>query len=413
MISPDLRIRTACRLCDGPLHLGLQLTPTPPANELVTKEFVNSGQKQDVFPLDVMVCGECAHVQLSAVVNPERLFRQYPYRSGASKQFVDHLQAYADAVYERFEPTTVLEIGSNDGTMLRMFQKLGCKTLGIEPAENIAKIAQQAGIPTLSEFFPTKSIRHWSKFDLIVANHVFAHADDLRGMAAAVRDVLTPDGVFVFEVGYLVDVIEKRLFDVCYHEHVSMHHLWPLSRFFESVGMWLFDAERVDTQGGAIRCYVCLDHRGEGHGQLLSLLQDEYRYGFNASEGVHVALTWLGKEVQRRKEELRHYFWRVDSINAPYSSTVAAYGAPAKATTFLHQFGLGRETIDFVVDDSALKQGLYLPGKQIPILPTSALYERNPHYCLILAWNFADQIMRNNKEYKGKWIVPLPELRVV
>jgi SAM-dependent methyltransferase len=401
---PDFHLRTTCRLCDGPLRLGLSLTPTPLANELVTKEFVDSGKRQDVFPLDVMVCEKCGHVQLSGVVNPERLFRNYPYRSGASKQFVDHLQAYADDVYERFKPKRVLEIGSNDGTMLRMFHELGAELVcGVEPAKNIAAIANAAGIPTINAFFGRESARDFAAQDLVIANHVFAHADDLRGMATAVREVLKPDGVFVFEVGYLVDVLQKGLWDCIYHEHVSIHHVHPLVGFFDRLGMTLFDVQRVDTQGGALRCFV-----REGIGPLdISLLMEENRLDLDSPGGIQRQLTSLGDRIKTCVEVGLHALCRTGL------SRVAAYGAPAKATTFLHQFGIGRETIDFVVDDSPLKQGLHLPGKQIPILPTSALYERKPDYCLILAWNFAEQIMRNNKEYKGKWIVPLPELRVV
>src|SRR5258708_22002681 len=215
----DFHLRTTCRLCDGVLNLGISLTPTPLANELVTKEFVDSGKEQDVFPLDVMVCQDCAHVQLSAVVNPERLFRHYPYRSGASAQFVAYMDRYARALRARL-PTWrtpfVVEIGSNDGTLQRQLHGYGCNVHGVDPADNITKIAEQSGMSVTRDFFtPSVAARirdDLGRADMVIANHVFAHADDLRGMAAAVKEVLIPGGTFVFEVGYLVDVIEKKLF---------------------------------------------------------------------------------------------------------------------------------------------------------------------------------------------------------
>jgi predicted TPR repeat methyltransferase len=414
----DCRIRTTCRLCEGPLHLGLQLTPTPPANELVTKEFVDSGQKQECFPLDVMVCGECAHVQLSAVVNPERLFRQYPYRSGASAQFVAHLEAQARslrALLPTWRHPFVVEIGSNDGTFLKAMHQYGVNVLGVDPADNIAAIADQTKEITIREFF-TRDLAHrirgdHGKADMVVANHVFAHADDLRGIVHGVRELLTDDGVFVFEVGYLLDVLDGNLFDTMYAEHCSYHHLWPLARFFHAMGMDLYDAERVDTQGGAIRCYV-RQNVGTRSERFLALLFEEKKRGMHEGARVRLELAAMGKRIDERTRQL----WEFLSGIARAGKTVCGYGAPAKATTLLHHMGFNRATLPFVVDDSPLKHGLHIPGKNIPILPVDALYERKPGYALILAWNFADQIMANNKRFAeqgGTWIVPLPELRTM
>jgi SAM-dependent methyltransferase len=414
----DCTIRTTCRLCDGPLSLGLSLTPTPPANELVTREFVESGAKQDTFPLDVMVCGSCAHVQLSAVVNPERLFRHYPYRSGASAQFVRHLEAYADEVCERFQPLRkVVEIGSNDGTFLRRVchRTSGVvRTVGFEPAANIAKMAEEAGVCTVPDFFSVEAYRKLNRgdepVDIIVANHVFAHADDLRGMALAVKELLADDGVFVFEVGYLLDMVLKGQWDCIYGEHLSYWHLHPAIKFFESLGLQLFDAHRVDTQGGSIRCFVKKPtFPSQGSGRLnYELLAEERDKLFMRPKDIGAHLDYLGYRMDSLRLALKSLLGEAKV----YDKRIAAYGAPAKAVTFLHQMGIGADVIDYVVDDSPLKQGLYVPGKNIPIV-SGSVRQWGADYCLILGWNFAQQIMDNNHEYRGKWIIPLPELRVV
>jgi C-methyltransferase-like protein/methyltransferase family protein/putative zinc binding protein len=413
---PGCRIRTTCRLCEGPLAAGLSLTPTPPANELVTREFVESGAKQDTFPLDVMVCETCAHVQLSAVVDPARLFRNYPYRSGASAQFVAHLHNYADDILERFKPRKVLEIGSNDGTMLARFKAAGCACIGVEPDAGAAAASRNAGIMTACRFFDAVFAAEYGPaagpFDAIIANHVFAHADDLRGMATAVKSLLAPGGVFVFEVGYLLDMVERTQFDCVYHEHLSYHHLGPLVAFFRSVGMTITDAERVDTQGGALRCYViCAGGNFVTSDRMRDILSGEYA-GYRLPASVQVKLARMGERIEERRQMLGETVAAICRLG----ERLAAYGAPAKAVTFLHQMGLGAGQIDFSVDDNPLKHGLFIPGKRIPILPTRALYDRKPDYCLVLGWNFAEQIMKNNERYAhegGTWVIPLPELRMV
>jgi SAM-dependent methyltransferase len=393
----DFRLRKTCRLCDGSTRMALELPPTPPANELVTREFVESGQKQDVFPLEVMVCTKCGHVQLSGVVAPERLFRATPYRSGTSPVFREHLHKYAVDVMARFGvPKFVVEIGSNDGTFLKHFSD--SKRLGVDPSA--------CGLEemwTLKYRFTralAQSVRraHPPGADLIVANHVFAHIDDLRDVALGVRELLSDDGVFIFEVGYLVDVLEKTLFDVIYHEHLSYHHLAPLIPFFERLGLNLFDAERVDTQGGAIRCYVkSAKYPVIKTDQLVALLDDEaaelgYDMGGIGELGVNIARikTELGGTLSTLKEQGAH---------------IVGYGAPAKCCTLMHTLGFGPEVLDFIVDDNPVKHGLYTPGKHVEIRPVSALYETKPDFVLVLAWNFAEDIVRKHPHFR--FIVPL------
>lgn len=398
-----MKTRTTCRLCSGVIEVVWSLEPTPLANELVTKEFVLSGAKQDTFPLDLAVCATCGHVQLAQVVEPERLFRNYPYTSGASPVYVKHLKEYARELVERFAPKRVLEIASNDGTMLEMFKKRGVAVLGVEPAKNLSNISEEKGVETLRVFFTgsvAKVIAYdYGLADLIVANHVMAHIDDLDDVVRGVDALLAPDGVFVFEVGYLGDVLAGAHFDTIYHEHLSYHHLTPLVPFFKRFGMHLFDAERVDTQGGSIRCFV--RRFSGGSVRLASLLAAEF-----AVDPVR-RIPGTIDHMRHRVDELRD--WLIPELRQLKRSgaRIVGYGAPAKAVTFLHQLGIGAETLDYVVDDAPLKQGRYLPGKQLEILPPSAMLDIKPDVVLVLAWNFAESIMDLNHG-SWRWIVPAP-----
>lgn len=403
----SLHIRTTCRLCDGPTQVALELPPTPPANELVTREFVESGQKQDVFPLTVMTCTKCGHVQLREVVAPERLFKATPYRSGASPVYREHLRKYAEDVMDRFGvPRFVVEIGSNDGTFLKHFQERGSDELGVDPFDGeidycLIRRPFSSGLARdiIRQTWPGKRAPDGGA-DLITANHVFAHADDLRDIALGVRELLSDDGTFVFEVGYLVDVLEKTLFDVIYHEHVSYHHLAPLIPFFERMGLNLFDAERVDTQGGAIRCYVNKKPDGRISDRLGALLEDE------GSGSMQDAIRMMGLRIGAIRRELLELMRSLQAKGA----RIAGYGAPAKCVTLMHTLGFGADVLDFIVDDNPVKHELFTPGKHVEIRPVSALYESHVDQVLILAWNFAESIM--NAHPKFRFVIPLPRVEI-
>jgi SAM-dependent methyltransferase len=339
------------------------------------------------------------------------------YVSGTSSVFVAHFARLAETISRRFEvgPTSfVVDVGSNDGTLLKQFQALGItKVLGIDPAAEIVRDANAGGVPTLESFFDPSVARQirssHGAADILCANNVFAHAEDLAGFAEGVRDLLGPQGVFVFEVSYLVDVIQKLLFDTIYHEHLAYHAVAPLVRFFERNGLRLFDAERVDSHGGSIRCYVCpaaASHTNTD--RLAGLLRREQELGL-FSPGVY--REFKGR-IEERGRQLRE---RLGPI-VEQGQMVAGFGAPAKLTTLMYQFGLDHERISFIVDDSPLKQGRYTPGTHIPVLPPAALYERRPGWCVLFAWNFADAITKKHAAFTdagGRFIVPLPELREI
>jgi SAM-dependent methyltransferase len=409
-------VRDDCRLCLSPgLVQVLQLASTPPANELLREDELGTGQTE--FPLGIWRCPSCNHFQLPVVIDPERLFKNYVYVSGTSRVFVDHFRRYAESMFRFLSPgDSVLDVGSNDGTLLRFFKDAGHPVLGVDPAEKIAAEATASGINTVCRFL-NRSVAYsileeYGRFSLVTANNVFAHVDELGALTDAISYLLKPGGMFVFEVSYLVDVCQRTLFDTIYHEHLSYHTIGPLIPFFASRGMSLVDVERVDTHGGSIRCFV-RNAPGEGLAlPVLNLLHEEGKLGLGSGAGAVTAVTTLGMNVKSLGERLRAQLREIRSSGGK----IAGFGAPAKATTLMYEFGLGRDLLDFIVDDSPLKQGLFSPGKKVPILPSSAIAREKPTHLLVLAWNFADSIIRNNawfSETGGKFIVPLPNLVTV
>ncbi|MBI2586285.1 MAG: class I SAM-dependent methyltransferase [Rhodospirillales bacterium] len=413
-MSKDCRRRRTCRLCGGrDLALVLKLTPTPPANAFVAEDA--KSKDQPCFPLDVFFCGGCAHVQLLDVVDPRLLFEDYVYVSGTSPLFVDHFAEYAEVVIKRFKPKPgdlVVDVGSNDGTLLRKFKDRGLRALGVDPARAIAKRATEAGIDTIADFLtPRLAVEIRDKHGpaaLVTANNVFAHADDLAGLRDAASGLLAPDGVFVFEVSYLKDVVEKTLFDTIYHEHLAYHSVKPLRRFFEAGGMEMFAVERIDVHGGSLRGMALAvggPHPADGSVAKLVALEEKSGLDHAATfQDFADRIGGLGRDLKRLVAKIR-----------ANGKSIAGFGAPAKATTLMYHFGIGPDVVDFIVDDNPLKQGLYTAGHHIPVLPSQALYERRPDYVIVLAWNFAGSIMAKHSVFKdmgGRFIVPLPRLEV-
>ncbi|MGB0632601.1 MAG: methyltransferase domain-containing protein [Alphaproteobacteria bacterium] len=406
--------RDRCQLCDSnSLTMILSLAPTPPANAFVPESELD--REQPYFPLDVFQCEDCHHVQLVDVVDPAALFENYVYVSGTSPAFVKHFEEYATTVCTQFQPgenSLVVDIGSNDGTLLRFFKQRGHRVLGIDPARDIAAAATGAGIETLPAFFtpPVAAdiVAEYGPATIVTANNVFAHAEDLYSIASGIADLLAPDGVFTFEVSYLVDVFEDVLFDTIYHEHMAYHAVGPLQRFFMRAGLELFAAERVSSHGGSLRGYV--QKVGGPHpagGTVDTLIDIEKRLGLDRSATL--------KEFGARIDGLRDRFIATLRDLTDTGKSIAGYGAPAKATTLLHHFGIEPGTLKYIIDDSPLKQGLYSPGQHIPVVSSDILSENPPDILVILAWNFADVIIKNNADFAnrgGKFLIPVPEVRL-
>lgn len=417
----DFYVRDNCRLCGGKdLTLVLELTPTPPANEFVT--FEHTKTPQDVFDLNVHECMSCGHMQLLTVVDPNRLFKNYVYVSGTSKVFVDHFRKYADHMVQKFnlkKGDLVVEIGSNDGTMLRFFKDLGLRVIGVDPAEKIAFEATESGIETWPWFFDRdcadEIIEKHGNAKLVIANNVFAHVDDLNGLTDGISALIKGGGSFVFEVSYLVDVIEKCLFDTIYHEHLAYHTIQPLIPFFKKHGLEFWDAEKIDTHGGSLRGFVS-ELSDSSHEKvscrLRSMVSHEKELGFISGVETRAFLNPM-KDLEIKINSLKDALTkRLHELKAS-GKKICAFGAPAKATTLMYHFGIDKNTIDFVVDDSPYKDGLFTPGTHIPVCGSYMLHHEKPDYALILAWNFADSIMRQQVTYiigGGTFMVPIPNL---
>lgn len=390
------------------------MTPTPLANAFVPAACL--GTEQAVYPLDIFFCHECSHAQLLDIVDPKVLFEHYVYVSGTSQVFVKHFSEYADFLIGRFAlgaGDLVIDIGSNDGTLLSSFQSKGMTVLGIDPAKEIAAATTAKGIETINGFFTPELARALSgergKAKVVTANNVFAHIDDLKSVIEGIKMLLSPSGVFVFEVSYLLDVWEKTLFDVIYHEHLDYHSVKPLRRFLDKHGLELIEVMRVDSHGGSLRAITQL--KGGPH-----TVDESVEEAVRKEESVGLdrldTLQAFAARVNRLKQELQTLLLDIKS----QGKRIAGFGAPAKATTLMYHFGIGPDMVDFIIDDSPLKQGLFTPGMHIPVVPSSAIDEYRPDFLLILAWNFAPSIIQKNGDFArngGKFIIPAPELEVI
>jgi SAM-dependent methyltransferase len=406
--------RDDCRLCGATiLELVLPILPSAIGDAFVSCEQL--GEVQELFPLDTYICLSCGHLQNLDVVDPEILFRNYTYRTSASMGLVEHFRKYARAVVDQLDiqsGSLVVEIGSNDGSLLKAYQALGMRVVGVDPAQSIAATATEEGVRTLPEFF-TSAIARQILADsgaaaLVCANNVFAHADNIANIVTGIRSLLAPDGAFVFEVSYVPDIVDNFVFDTIYHEHVSHHALVPLERFFNRLDMALFDVERVSTKGGSIRGFAQPRSTGQRPktGRLLQMVDDEERRGFARPE----IYRRFFQDIEARKHALLAY---VDRAIAD-GKTLAAYGASTTTTTLLYHFEL-QSRLKFIVDDNPLKHGMYSPGAHIPVHPSAELYSLRPDVVVILAWQYAAAIMQRHQEFMGgggTFIMPLPTLQV-
>lgn len=400
----DYALRTTCRLCNGiELNEILRLPATPLANEFLRKS--DKKIEQDFFPLFIAVCRNCGHIQLPVVVDPKRLFWDYPYVSGTNKGFVNHFKSYAEQTIEQYnvnEGDLVVEIGSNDGTALKFYRDLGMRIIGVDPAKRIAQVATNNGIPTIETFFDDDTVSRITiehgYATVVLANNVFAHIDDLRSVALNIKKILCrKKGIFRFEVQYGVLLLENCLFDMIYHEHLSYHTLKPLVRFFRELEMSVIDAELVATHGGSIRVTVCIDSNKDLSAKAQTLIRGEERI---INKTIY---SGIPDRIMRNKNELKRILSRFHKI--------IGFGAPAKLTTLCYTLGLSSDIIEFIVDDNPLKQGLITPGTGIPILSTSELDKGidKGTGLLLFAWNFADYAISRFPEFRGSFILPMPE----
>jgi 2-polyprenyl-3-methyl-5-hydroxy-6-metoxy-1,4-benzoquinol methylase len=407
-----------CRFCQHPLqHTFVNLGGSPISNDFLTAEQLDKSEK--FYPLHTYVCDRCFLVQLESVESPEHIFGDgdYAYFSSYSDSWLTHCQQYTDLMTERFElnrDSQVIEVASNDGYLLQYFQQKNIPVLGIEPASNVAAVAEAKGIPTLTKFFGEQTARELVEIgkqaDLLLGNNVLAHVPDLNDFVAGLKILLKPTGIITIEFPHLLQLMERNQFDTIYHEHFSYFSFLAVEKVFAAHGLTLFDVEELTTHGGSLRIYG--RHR-EFHGLPISDRVSQLQ-AQEASAGLDRVDTYLGfdKQVQSVKRQLLQF--AIEAKNA--GKSIVAYGAPAKGNTLLNYCGIRTDFIDYTVDRSPHKQGLFLPGTHIPVYHPDRIAETQPDYLLILPWNLRSEIveqMAHIREWGGKFIIPIPQLEIV
>lgn len=404
-----------CRLCNSAnLSLVVNIHPSPIADAYVSKEELN--ETQDLYPLDLYICGDCGHIQNVYVVNPDLLFRDYTFFTSNFKGLVEHFKVYADDIAQRFgfkEGNLAVEIGSNDGTFLLNLKEKGMRVLGIDPAIDAVNMANERGAETLPDYFTDELVNNilatHGKADCVIANNVFAHSDNLIDIISGIEKILNTDGVFIFEVSYLADIVDRFLFDTVYHEHVSYHSINPLQKAFARKGLEIFDIVRNKSKGGSIRCFVkrTASQKHVSQPVVQEYIKSEIERGLDKKE----LFLKFNEDILQKKDEVVKL---IDELLAQ-GKKIAGYGASTTVTTLMWHFDL-TERLLFLVDDNKIKQYLYSPKNHLQVFPSAELINQDIDYVVIMAWNYADPIIANNKAFQengGKFIIPLPELKVV
>jgi 2-polyprenyl-3-methyl-5-hydroxy-6-metoxy-1,4-benzoquinol methylase len=406
---------SSCRFCGTPLWDSFaDLGMSPVANSYIKPE--NLRDMEPFYPLHAYVCGNCLLVQLEKFQSPTEIFSDYAYFSSYSESWLQHARDYALDMMERFgidRSSQVIEIASNDGYLLRNFRDAGVPVLGVEPAANVAEVARQAGIPSVVKFFGVQTAQELvdggTRADLLIGNNVLAHVPDLNDFVGGMKIVLAPHGIITMEFPHLMRLIEENQFDTIYHEHFSYFSLLTVVRVFAKHGLTIFDIKELPTHGGSLRIYA---RHQEDDGKAISdavndLLEREREFGLAEME-TYAAFS---EQVRETKRKLLEFL-----IGAKRAGkSIVSYGAPAKGNTLLNYCGVRADFIDYTVDLSPHKQGLYLPGTRIPIHSPEKIRDTRPDYVLILPWNLKNEIMEQMshiRQWGGKFVTPIPEVKI-
>ncbi len=415
-VNPAHHLRDTCRGCGSrDLSLFLPLGTMPLANAFLHDATEFAGE--EAYPLDVYFCHRCSLVQLLDVIDPEVLFRDYVYVTGTSDTMAAHNRRYAETVARLLElgpADLVAEAGSNDGSLLKCFQREGVRTLGIEPASNIARLAQANGVETVNRFFDRACGREmrgsYGPARAVIANNVLAHVDDTLGFLQGCRELVADDGLVIVEAPYLRELIDRLEYDTIYHEHLCYFSVTALASLYQRAGLRIVRVDEVAVHGGSLRVYAAPEEGADRYdaGEVTAYLAHEAREGLNE----FATFTRFARDVEQHRRALRDLLVNLTRAGR----TLAGYGAPAKGNTLLNYCAIGPDLLPYTVDKNPLKVGLFTPGMHIPVLPVAALDERQPHDVLILAWNFAEEIMRQQAAHSqrgGRFIIPLPKPEVI
>lgn len=404
-----------CRFCQKPLeHTFVDLGMSPPCESYVTP--VQLSLMERFYPLHVYLCDQCFLVQLQEYIPPAEIFSDYAYFSSYSDSWLAHARRYTEAMVERFGldgQSQVVEIASNDGYLLQYFVEQNIPVLGVEPAANVAEVAMKKGIPSVVKFFGRQTACELAgegkQADLLLGNNVLAHVPDINDFVGGMKILLKPQGVITMEFPHLMRLMAENQFDTIYHEHYSYLSFLTVARIFTAHGLTLFDVEELSTHGGSLRIYA----RHQENDTLpigprvIELLKREREAGFERLE----TYANFAEQVKETKRKILEFF-----ITARRSGkTVVGYGAPGKGNTLLNYCGIRTDFLDYTVDRSPYKQGLFLPGTHIPIFHPDKIKETKPDYVFILPWNLKDEISKQMaliKEWGGKFVVPIPEVIV-
>ncbi len=403
--------RKDCRICNyEELEQILDLGETPLANAFINRKNIN--KKERTFPLTVHYCKNCSLVQVPDVVNPKILFSDYYFLTSASSPSIDHFIKYGKDILDKFIKSgsdLVIDIGGNDGVLLNEL-KNKCRILNIEPAKNIAAISRKKGIETLNDFFTkkvaSKILKDYGKVKVVTANNIIAHTDTVKELFKGVADLIADAGVFIFETHWVRNLIGEGGFDQVYHEHLCYYSLHALCYMAESVGLKIFDVITVPMQGESLRLYASKNIKPKI--SVKNFLEREKKLGLNKSE----TFSSFSEKVLKNKAKTMNL---LNSLKDE-GKKIVGYGAPAKGSTLLNFYGIDNKIIDYIVDTTPLKQGMLTPGTHIPIYSPDKLNQSKPDYVLILAWNYADAILKKEENLRNqgvKFIIPVPKVVVV